>query len=344
MMKNMVLAAAAAAAFVFGPSAAEAGRDLDAIKQRGTIRCGVQGPSNPGFGVPNAQGVWGGFNVEICRAIAITIFNDPSKVEFVPVTTQSRFPALTNGEVDILSNNTTWTLTRDTGVNRFNFPAIVFYDGQSVMVRRNMNITSARQLNGATVCVQPGTTTELNLADYFRQNNMTFRPVVIEALDELRRAYDQGRCDVFTNDFAALAAARTLLTNPRDHVILPERISKEPLGPTIRQGDEELTNIVAWTVFGLIDAEEFGITQANVDQIATTATDPRVRRLLGTEPGMSAALGAADPSYMRTIIKTFGNYGEIFERHLGVNTPLGLERGLNRTWTNGGLLYAPPAR
>ncbi len=247
----------------------------------------MQGPSNPGFGVPNAQGVWGGFNVEICRAIAITIFNDPSKVEFVPVTTQSRFPALTNGEVDVLSNNTTWTLTRDTGVNRFNFPAIVFYDGQAVMVPRRLNVTSARQLNGATVCVQPGTTTELNLADFFRQNNMTFRPVVIEALDELRRAYDQGRCDIFTNDFAALAAQRTLLTNPRDHVILPERISKEPLGPTIRQGDEELTNIVAWTVFALIDAEEFGITQANVDQIAGSATDPRVRRLLGVEPGMA---------------------------------------------------------
>jgi len=344
MIRNIVLAGLAASAFVFGPTAAEAGRDLDAIKARGTIRCGVQGPSNPGFGVPNAQGVWGGFNVEICRAIAITIFNDPSKVEFVPVTTQSRFPALTNGEVDVLSNNTTWTLTRDTGVNRFNFPAIVFYDGQAVMVPRRLNVTSARQLNGATVCVQPGTTTELNLADFFRQNNMTFRPVVIEALDELRRAYDQGRCDIFTNDFAALAAQRTLLSNPRDHVILPERISKEPLGPTIRQGDEELTNIVAWTVFALIDAEEFGITQANVDQIAGSATDPRIRRLLGVEPGMGTAIGAANDQYARTIIKAFGNYGEIFERHLGVNTPLGLERGQNNIWTKGGLLYAPPAR
>ena len=343
-MRNLLLAATAAAAFVFGPTAAEAGRDLDAIKARGTIRCGVQGPSNPGFGVPSAQGVWGGFNIEICRSVAITIFNDPNKVEFVPVTSQSRFPALTNGEVDILSNNTTWTLTRDTGVNRFNFPAIVFYDGQSVMVPRRLNITSARQLNGATVCVQPGTTTELNLADFFRQNNITFRPVVIEALDELRRAYDQGRCDVFTNDFAALAAQRTLLTNPRDHVILPERISKEPLGPTIRQGDEELTNIVAWTVFALIDAEEFGITQANVDQTAASNTDPRVRRLLGVEPGRGAAIGAANENWARTIIKSFGNYGEIFERHLGVNTPLGLERGQNNIWTKGGLLYAPPAR
>jgi general L-amino acid transport system substrate-binding protein len=343
-MKNWLMGVAAVGAMLFGTTVAEAGRDLDQIKQRGTIRCGVQGPSNPGFGVPNAQGVWEGFNVEVCRAVAITIFNDPTKVEFVPVTTQSRFPALTNGEVDILSNNTTWTLTRDTGVNRFNFPAIIFYDGQSVMVPRRLNVTSARQLNGATVCVQPGTTTELNLADFFRQNNITFRPVVIEALDELRRAYDQGRCDVFTNDFAALAAARTLLTNPRDHVILPERISKEPLGPTIRQGDEELTNIVAWTVFALIDAEEFGITKANVDQIAGSATDPRIRRLLGVEPGMGAAIGAADPSYARTIIKNFGNYGEMFERWLGTSTPLGLERGQNNIWTKGGLLYAPPAR
>ncbi len=343
-MKKFLMGLAVAGAALFSASVAEAGRDLDAIKQRGTLRCGVQGPSNPGFGVPNAQGVWGGFNVEICRAVAISIFNDPSKVEFVPVTTQSRFPALTNGEVDILSNNTTWTLTRDTGVNRFNFPAIVFYDGQAVMVPRRLNVTSARQLNGATVCVQPGTTTELNLADFFRQNNITFRPVVIEALDELRRAYDQGRCDVFTNDFAALAAQRTLLTNPRDNVILPERISKEPLSPTIRQGDEEFTNIVAWTVFALIDAEEFGITQANVDQMASSATDPRIRRLLGVEPGMGAAIGAANESWARTIIKAFGNYGEIFERHLGVNTPLGLERGQNNIWTKGGLLYAPPAR
>jgi len=343
-MKWSMLAAAAAAFLAFGPTEALAGRDLDAIKQRGTLRCGVQGPSNPGFGVPNAQGVWQGFNVEICRAVAITIFNDPSKVEFVPVTTQSRFPALAAGEVDILSNNSTWTLTRDSNVNRFNFPAITFYDGQAMMVPRRLGVNSARNLAGATVCVQPGTTTEMNLADYFRQNNMRFTPVVIADLDELRRAYDSGRCDVFTNDFAVLAAQRSLLTAPRDHVILPERISKEPLSPVVRQGDEELTNIVAWTVFGLIDAEEFGITRANVAQMAQTATDPRIRRLLGVEGNMGESLGAARPDYMRTILATFGNYGEIFERHLGTDTPLGLERGQNNIWTRGGLLYAPPAR
>jgi general L-amino acid transport system substrate-binding protein len=343
---GVAAAVAAMAAFAVPsmPTPAEAGAALDAIKQRGTLRCGVQGPSNPGFGVPNAQGRWEGFNVEICRAIAITIFNDPEKVQFVPVTTQSRFPALSAGEVDVLSNNTTWTLTRDSNVNRFNFPAVVFYDGQALMVPRRLNVTETRGLDGATVCVQPGTTTELNITDYFRQNNLRFTPVVIEALDELRRAYDAGRCDVFTNDFAALAAQRTLLTNPRDHVILPARISKEPLGPTIRQGDEELTNIVAWTVFALIDAEEMGITRANVDQIAGSATNPVVRRLLGVEGNMGESIGAADRGYARAIIKAFGNYGEIFERHLGTQTPLGLERGMNNIWTRGGLLYAPPAR
>lgn len=343
-MKLTTFAAAAAAFLVFGPAEALAGRDLDQIRQRGTLRCGVQAPSNPGFGFPNAQGVWQGFNVEICRAVAITIFGDPNRVEFVPVTTQSRFPALAAGEVDILSNNSTWTLTRDSNVNRFNFPAIVFYDGQAMMVPRRLNVTSARQLNGATVCVQPGTTTELNLSDYFRQHNMRFTPVVVADLDELRRAYDAGRCDVFTNDFAALAAQRTLLTRPADHIILPERISKEPLSPVIRQGDEELTNIVAWTVFALIEAEEMGITQANVEQIAGSATDPRVRRLLGVEGNMGESLSAARADYARQIVRSFGNYGEIFNRWLGPDTPLGLERGQNRVWTNGGLLYAPPAR
>ena len=343
-MKLKMLAAAAAAFMAFGVGEALAGRDLDQIRSRGTLRCGVQGPSNPGFGVPDSQGRWQGFNVEICRAVAITIFGDPNRIEFVPVTSQSRFPALAAGEVDILSNNSTWTLTRDSNVNRFNFPAIVFYDGQSVMVPRRLNVTSARGLNGATVCVQPGTTTELNLADYFRQHNMRFTPVVISDLDELRRAYDSGRCDVFTNDFAALAAQRTLLTRPADHVILPERISKEPLGPVVRQGDEELTNIVAWTVFALIEAEEMGITAANVEQLATTSTNPIIRRLLGVEGNMGESLSAARPDYARQIIRTFGNYGEIYERWLGTNTPLGLERGMNRTWNNGGLLYAPPAR
>jgi len=339
-----LFAAATAAFMAFGVGEALAGRDLNQIRQRGTLRCGVQGPSNPGFGVPDSQGRWGGFNVEVCRAIAITILNDPTKVEFVPVITQSRFPVLSSGEVDVLSNNTTWTLTRDSNVNGFNFPAIAFYDGQAIMMPRRLNVTSAHQLNGATVCVQPGTTTELNIADFFRANNLRFAPVVIAYLDEIRRAYDSGRCDVFTYDFAALAAQRTLLTRPADHVSLPERLSKEPLAVTVRQDDEELTNTVAWTTFALIDVEEMGITQANVEQIAATATNPVIRRLLGAEGNMGESIGAARADFGRVIIRNFGNYGEIFERHLGTNTPLGLKRGLNNIWTRGGLLYAPPLR
>jgi general L-amino acid transport system substrate-binding protein len=338
------LLAAAVALLALGLGTAEAGRDLDRIKQRGILRCGVQAPSNPGFGVPDSQGRWSGFNVDICRAIAITILGDPARVEFVPVSTQSRFPALATGELDVLSNNTTWTLTRDTNVNRFNFPAIVFYDGQALMVPRRLDVTSARQLGGATVCVQPGTTTELNLADYFRSNNLRFTPVVIADLDEVRRAYDSGRCDVFTNDFAALAAQRTLLSRPADHVILPERLSKEPLGPAIRQGDEELTNLVAWSVFALIGAEELAITQANVDEVAATSPNPVIRRLLGVEGNMGESLGAARPDYARQIIRTLGNYGQVFDRHLGAQAPMGLERGMNHIWIRGGLLYSPPAR
>lgn len=343
-MKPILLAAAAAAAFVtLGVPAAEAGRDLDAIKARGVLRCGVQ-TTTPGFAVPDAQGRWQGFNVDLCRAMAITILGDPSKVEFIPTTTQSRFPALTNGEVDMLINNATQTLTRDTGVNRFNFPAIKFYDGQALLVPRRLNVTQGRQLNGATVCVQPGTTTELNITDFFRQNNIRFTPLVIDSVDELRRAYEAGRCDVFTNDYAALAALRTQLARPADHVILPDRLSKEPLAPVIRQGDEELTNIVAWTVWALIDAEENGVTQANVDQIAASSTNPVVRRLLGVEGNMGQALGASSPTYVQQIVKAFGNYGEIYLRHLGPQTPLALDRGMNDLWTRGGLLYAPPAR
>lgn len=342
-MKKHLLMAAAAAFVALGAPIAEAGRDLDAIKARGTLRCGIQSAGTPGFAVPNAQGQWVGFNTDICRAIAIAILGEP-RVEFVGTTSQTRFPALTNGEVDVLVNNATWTLTRDTGVNRFNFPAIKFYDGQALMVPRRLNVTQARQLNGATVCVQPGTTTELNITDFFRQNNIRFTPLVIDNNDELRRAYEAGRCDVYTNDFAATAALRTQLARPADHIILPERLSKEPLSPVVRQGDEEMTNIVAWVMFALIDAEEMGVTQANVRQMAASSTNPVIRRLLGAEGNMGQAVGAATPDYVVRIVAAFGNYGELFDRHLGPNTPLGLERGMNNLWTRGGLMYAPPAR
>ena len=339
-MKFKFLAAAAAAFMTFGVAEALAGRDLDQIRQRGTLRCGVQGPSNPGFGVPDSQGRWGGFNVEVCRAIAITIFNDPSKVEFVPVTTQSRFPALSSGEVDVLSNNTTWTLTRDSNVNRFNFPAITFYDGQAIMVPRRLNVTSARQLNGATVCVQPGTTTELNLADYFRANRIRFTPVVIERLEENIAAYLAGRCDAYTTDVSGLASIRAANTpNPADHVILPEVISKEPLGPAVRHGDQRWADIVKWTHFAMLEAEELGVTSANVDTHANS-TNPNIQRLLGTTGGLGAMMGI-DNRWAYNIIKQVGNYGEIFEKNV---TPLGIERGVNRLWTQGGLMYNPPIR
>lgn len=329
---------------VLGALPAEAGRDLDRVRERGVLRCGVQAPGNPGFGVAGSDGSWTGFNIDICRAIAVTALGDASKVEVVPLTTQTRFSALAAGEVDVLTNNTTWTLERDTNVNRFNFPAVVFYDGQALMIPRRLGATAATRLDGMRVCVQPGTTTELNVQDFFAQNNLRYTPVVLDGLDEVRRAYDQGECDVFSSDFAALAAQRTLLANPRDHVILPERLSKEPLAPAIRQGDEDFTNVVAWSVFALIEAEEHGITQANVDQIASASTSAAVRRFLGVDGGTAASLGAATPTYARDIVRAVGNYGELFDRHLGPGTPLGLDRGLNNLWLRGGLMYAPPAR
>jgi general L-amino acid transport system substrate-binding protein len=334
------LATAVVAASTMMAGAAHAGATLDAIKERGSFRCGV-GTGTPGFMTPDSQGVWRGFNVDFCRALSIALWNDPNKITFVPVTSQQRFPALQAGEVDVLSNNSTNTLTRDTNLG-FHFGPTWFYDGQGLMVPRSLNVTSATQLNGATVCVQPGTTTELNLADYFRQNNMSFNAVVIDSAAEVRNAFFSGRCDVYTNDSSALAADRTAAPNPADFVILPERISKEPLAPVVRQDDQQWYDLVKWTVNVFIDAEEFGITQANVDSFRNNS-DPRIRRLLGDDEGMGQALGV-DRYFAYNIIKALGNYGEVFQRHLGSGSPIGLERGLNATWKEGGLLYSPPFR
>ena len=313
------------------------------IRARGALICGVA-PSTTGFSAPDSRGEWRGIDVDTCRAVAAAVLGDATRVRFVPASTQQRFTMLQSGEIDLLVRSTTWTLGREASLG-LSFAGVNFYDGQGFLVRRDSGVTTATRLDGATVCVQPGTTTELNLNDFFRQHNLRFTPVVIADLDELRRAYDSGRCDVFTNDFAVLAAQRTLMTRPADHVILPERISKEPLGPVIRQGDEELTNIVAWTVYALIEAEELGITMATVEQVATTSTNPLVRRFLGVEGNMGESLGAARADYARQIVRQLGNYGEIFNRHLGTATPLALERGQNNVWTTpGGLLYAPPAR
>ena len=320
---------------------AQAGATLDKIKQAGSLSCGVQA-GTPGFGQPDSQGKYSGFNIDICRAISAAVFGDAEKVKYVPLTAQQRFTALQSGEVDILSNNTTWTLQRDTQLG-LNFGPVVFYDGQGFMVPKKSGVKTAKELNGATVCVTPGTTTELNLADYFRANKMDYKPVVIEKVDEVMAAYISGRCDVFTTDSAALAAQRAGRTqNPDDHIILTERISKEPLAPAVRHGDEEWHDIVDWTIYALIEAEEKGITQKNVDEMAKSEA-PDIKRMLGGTPGMGKSLNL-DEKWAYNAIKAVGNYGEIFDRHLGLNTPLKLERGYNNLWTKGGLIYAMPIR
>jgi len=322
-------------------ASAQAGPTVDKVKQAGTVVCGVQ-TGVAGFAQPDSQGKYSGFNVDICRAISAAIFGDSEKVKYVPLTAQQRFTALQSGEVDLLSNNTTWTLQRDTDLG-LDFAPIVFFDGQGFMVAKKLGVKSAKELNGATICVQPGTTTELNLADYFRSNKMEYKPVVIEKLDEVVAAFFSGRCDAFTTDSSALAATRIgRASNPDDYVILPERISKEPLAPVVRHGDNQWHDIVDWVIFAMMEAEEKGITQKNVDEM-TKSEDPNVKRILGVTPGMGKALGL-DEKWAYNAIKAVGNYGEIFDKHLGLGSPLKLERGYNNLWNKGGLVYAPPIR
>ena len=314
------------------------GSTLDAIRARGTVICGVS-TGLAGFSLPDTQGNWRGFDVDYCRALAIALFNDPTKVRFVPTTAQVRFTALQSGEVDILSRNSTFTLSRDTSLG-FDFAAINFYDGQGFMVKRSLNVANARALDGATVCVQPGTTTEQNLADWARGARVQIRPVVIERLEDNVAAYNAGRCDAYTTDMSGLASIRATQQNPNDHVILPDVISKEPLGPVVRHGDQRFTDLVRWIHFGLLSAEEFGITAANV---GTLANDPRpeVQRIIGRTGDLGRMLGV-DNAWMTNIIRGIGNYGEIFERNLA---PIGLQRGRNALWTTpGGLHYSPPFR
>ncbi|MBV9967152.1 MAG: amino acid ABC transporter substrate-binding protein [Alphaproteobacteria bacterium] len=343
MPGKWLMAAAAAGVAVglgFAPPA-EAGPTLDKVKQAGSISCGV--PTGiPGFAQPDNQGKWTGFDVDICRAISAALFGDPDKVKYVPLTAQQRFTALQSGEVDVLSNNTTWTLQRDTDLG-LNFGPVVFYDGQGFMVPKKLGVKTAKELNGATICVQPGTTTELNLADYFRGNKMDFKPVVIEKIDEVYAAFFSGRCDVMTGDATALGAQRIgRASNPDDYVVLTERISKEPLAPVVRHGDDQWHDVVSWVVYALIDAEEKGITQKNVDEMAKSDS-PDIKRMLGATPGMGKALGV-DEKWAYNAIKFIGNYGEIFDKHLGLSSPLKIERGYNNLWTKGGLLYAMPIR
>jgi general L-amino acid transport system substrate-binding protein len=320
------------------PAVQAAGATLQAVRQRGQLACGVN-TGLAGFGLTDSQGKWIGFDVDVCRAVAAAVLGDAEKVSYTPLTTQQRFTALQSKEVDLLSRNTTWTLGRDTSLG-LNFVAITFFDGQGFMVPKSANIESAKKLDGASVCVQPGTTTELNLADYFRTNNMKMQPVVIESFQELTAAFVAGRCDALTTDVSGLVSIRATQAKPEDWTVLPEVISKEPLGPLVRHGDDQWFDIVKWVVFAMIEAEEKGITAANVDQ-HKTSEDPSVKRLLGVTPGNGEALGLKE-DWAYTVIKQVGNYGESYERN--IHKQLGLERGINALWNKGGLLYAPPVR
>ena len=311
---------------------------LDAVRSKGYVQCGVN-TGVAGFSAPDSKGVWKGIDVDLCRAIAAAVFGDSTKVRYTPTTAQQRFTALQSGEVDLLARNTTWTITRDTSLG-LNFVGVNYYDGQGFMVHRKLNVKSAKQLNGATVCVHPGTTTELNLSDYFRTNKMTFKPVVIEKLDEVVNAYFAGRCDVYTTDHSGLISTRaSRAPKPEEHIILPEIISKEPLGPAVRQGDDRWFDIVKWSLFAMIEAEEMGLTSKNIDQQAGSP-NPSVQRFVGASGDIGKMLGI-DNKWAFNIVKQVGNYGESFDANL---KPLGFERGLNRLWNQGGLMYAPPIR
>ncbi|MDD9915944.1 MAG: amino acid ABC transporter substrate-binding protein [Rhodospirillaceae bacterium] len=339
VLKSILTAAAAATAALTIAGAANAGI-LDDVKKKGHLQCGVN-TGLTGFSAPNDKGKWEGFDVDFCRAMSAAIFGDADKVKYTPLTSKERFTALQSGEIDVLARNTTWTFTRDVNLG-LEFIGNNYVDGQGFMVRKDLGVKSAKELDGASVCIQTGTTTELNLADFFRSNNMKFKSVVFEKADEIRAAYDAGRCDVYTTDRSGLAAQRSLLKKPDDHVVLPEVVSKEPLGPVVRHGQSEWGDVARWTLFALIVAEELGVTSANVDQMKSSK-NPEVLRLLGVEGKMGEQLGVRQ-DWAYQIVKSVGNYGEIYERHVGVNTPLKLERGLNAQWTKGGLLYAPPVR
>ncbi len=340
-LKFLAGAVATVAAISAAPTA-HAGKTLDAIKARGQIICGVN-TGLAGFSAADSQGNWSGLDVDVCRAIAAAVLSDPTKLKWVPLNAQQRFTALQSGEVDILSRNTTWTLTRDASLG-LNFTAVTYYDGQGFMVPKKLNVKSAKQLKGATVCVQSGTTTEKNLTDFSRANKLDLKPIVFEKVEAATGAYFAGRCAVYTTDASGLASVRTKeAKDPNEHVVLPDLISKEPLGPVVRRGDDEWFAIAKWVIYGLVEAEEYGITQANVDQLQKTSQDPVVMRILGTSEDTGKLLGL-DKDWMVRAIKAVGNYGEIFERNVGPKTSLALPRGANAQWNQGGLMYAPPVR
>jgi general L-amino acid transport system substrate-binding protein len=332
----LMAAGLGAALFANGASA----QTLAAVKQRGQVICGAN-IGQPGFSAPDPQGNWTGIDVDYCRGIAAAIFGDAKKAKFVPLDASSRFESLKSGSIDVLIRNTTWTLSRDSAQG-LDFEATNYYDGQGFMIRKKMNINSALELNGASVCVQQGTTTELNLADYFRTNKMKYEVVAFKTLDETVAAYDSGRCDAITDDASGLASARTKLSVPDDNVILPEVISKEPLASAVRKGDSQWATIVRWVHYAMVDAEENGVNSKNVDEMLKSP-NPEVRRMLGVEGKFGEGLGVGN-DWVVSIVKQVGNYGEVFDRNVGAGSPLKLPRGLNNLWNKGGLQYAPPIR
>lgn len=340
-MKSNVYKLLSTAAITAVISTGAAAGTLDDVKSKGFVQCGVSG-GVPGFSNADDKGNWTGIDVDVCRAVAAAIFNDPQKVKFTPLSAKERFTALQSGEIDILSRNTTWTYSRDVSLG-LDFTSINFYDGQGFMVQKDLGVTSALDLDGATVCTEQGTTTELNMADFFRKHKMSYVPVIVQKADEAVAAYVSGRCDVYTTDKSGLAAQRTKLKNASNHIILPETISKEPLGPVVRHGDNSWKDLVTWVMHVQINAEEMGITSKNVAKIKAESKDPAIRRLLGAEGNMGKDLGLnADWAY--NVIAQVGNYGEEFDRNVGKDSPLNLPRGLNKLWNDGGIMYAPPVR
>lgn len=343
MKKSVFLGTLAIAGVAAGYASADAHASgtLAQVLERGSLNCGVS-TGLTGFSSPDSNGEWQGFDVAVCRAVAAAVLGDPMAVEFTSTTGQTRFTALSSGEIDILARNTTWTFSRDVDL-AFEFVGVNYYDGQGFMVPRELGVSSALELDGATVCIQTGTTTELNLADFFSSNNMSYEPVPIETNAEAQQQYLAGACDVYTTDASGLAATRATFEDPTAHVVLPEIISKEPLGPLVRHGDNEWADIARWTLNALIAAEELGVTSANVAEIGGITENPEIRRLLGTEGTLGEMLGL-DADWAARAIAANGNYGEIFEGTIGESTPIGIARGLNAQWTDGGLLYSPPFR
>jgi general L-amino acid transport system substrate-binding protein len=336
---KLTTAAAVALIGTAGVASAQT-KTLDTVKSRNSLTCGVN-IGLAGFSQPDDKGNWTGLDVDYCKAIAAAVLGDPNKVKYVPTTAKERFTALQSGEIDVLIRNTTWTTARDSSLGLI-FAGVNYYDGQGFMVKKALGVKTAKELNGATVCVQTGTTTELNLADYFKANKMTYKPVVFEKLDETVQAYLAGRCDVYTTDQSGLYSIRVQQPKPDDHVVLPEIISKEPLGPSVRQGDDQWLTVVKWVHYALINAEEAGITQANVGEMLNS-TNPEVKRILGKDGELGKGIGLGN-DFVVNVVKAVGNYGELFERNVGTGSRLNIARGLNNLWNKGGIQYAPPLR